>query len=131
MIRLAPFLALLFALVLAGCGRPGQGQLTTYVIGSPELVDAHEDPATHVWESAPWAADGIAWIPFRPHEQVQLEHGLGRAPTAVLTYLSFTMDGATPSLAAGDLSRVVQADETFVTVWNDTNGTYFVRVVIE
>ena len=126
--RLVP--CLLFALAL-GCGRPGQGDLTMYAVDNPALVDAREDPVTHAWSSAPWHGPGVTWIPYRPHEQVQLEHHLGRVPTAILTYLSFTMDGQTPSLAAGDLSRVVRVDENFVTVWNDTNGTYFVRVVVQ
>jgi hypothetical protein len=82
-----------------------------------------------VWSSAPWAGPGVTWIPFGPHEQVQVEHTLPRAPSTVLTYLSFTGSGESPSLAAGDLTRVVDVSGTTVTVWNDTNGSYFVRVV--
>ncbi len=88
------------------------------------------DPTSGIWSSAPWAGGGVTWIPFRPHEQVQVEHTLPYTPSVVLTYISFVQTGETPSLAAGDLSRVVDVSGTTVTVWNDTNGSYFVRIAL-
>jgi hypothetical protein len=123
-------LALVFCgLALASCGRPGLGDLTVYTMTSPELALADTHPTSGVWSSAPWAADGVTWIPFRPHEQVQVEHDLPYTPSVVLTYIAFTASGETPSLSAGDLTRVVDVSGTTVTVWNDTNGSYFVRIV--
>jgi len=51
-------------------------------------------------------------------------------PTGVLTYISFTADGFDPSQAAGDLARLVSVTPDHVTVWNDTNGSYFARIVV-
>jgi hypothetical protein len=51
-------------------------------------------------------------------------------PTSVFVYLSFVQTGTSPALAAGDLARVVDVDASTVTVWNDTNGSYFARVVV-
>jgi hypothetical protein len=148
--RLAALVSLV-VLALAGCGRPGLGDLTIYAAGDEELANAGLDDGG-VWSSTPWACSsypeeatcsavpgctfattctnsGLAWIPYRPHEQVQVEHSLMYTPSMILTYISFVSTGDTPSLAAGDLTRIVEVDETTVTVWNDTNGSYFVRVV--
>jgi hypothetical protein len=72
----------------------------------------------------------VRWLPYPPRGQVQVEHSLGRVPTTVFVYLSFMPTGVSPALAAGDLARVVEVDASTVTVWNDTNGSYFARVVV-
>ena len=154
MTRAATFV---LALGLAACSRPGLGDLTVYVQGDPELSRSGISDAG-VWSSAPWACsayeemptcadtagcmwdeetaqcilaatDALTWLPFRPHEQVQVEHTLLYTPSVIHTYLSFVSTGDTPSESAGDLTRVVEVSETTITVWNDTNGTYFVRIV--
>lgn len=147
--RLVGFVSL--ALGIASCGRPGLGDRTAYMAGDPELASAGRNMDTGVWSSAQWgcatfatmpdcmAVSGctwmesctgaVTWIPFRPHEQVEVEHDLGYAPTVILTYISFTSTGDTPSQSAGDLTRIVDVSTSTLTVWNDTNGSYFVRIV--
>lgn len=114
---------------LGACGRPQPDVLVIYPVDAPELAMASTDPETGSWQSAPWS--GIDWIPYPPRGQIQVEHALGRVPTTVMIYLSFDPDGSTPALAAGDLARVVDVDASTVTVWNDTNGRYFARVVVQ
>ncbi|MBN8615425.1 MAG: hypothetical protein J0L92_32820 [Deltaproteobacteria bacterium] len=116
---------------LGACGRPQPNAVVVFTVGSPELAMASIDPETGSWQSAPWAGDGVAWLPYPPRGQVQVEHALGRVPTTIMVYLSFAADGSTPALAAGDLARVVDVDASTVTVWNDTNGRYFARVVVQ
>ena len=109
----------------------------TFARTDPEMPTV-DDPARS-WESSPWwdgssmdcrVPESAAWIPYRPTSQVLIEHDLGRVPTGVLVYLSFTACGQNPALAAGDLARIASVDDRQVTIWNDTNGSYFVRVVV-
>ncbi len=116
-------------MLVPACGLPAPGGVVVFAAGSPELAMASIDPESGSWESAPWSPGEMGWIPYPPRGQIQLEHGLGRVPRTVLVYLSFERTGTSPGLAAGDLARLVDADETTVTVWNATNGTYFARVV--
>ena len=82
-----------------------------------------------VWESAPWT--GTSWVSYTGHLTLQVDHGLGDRPNAVLTYLAFDPSGAGSGLAAGDLARVIDVTDTSVTIRNDTDGDYFVRLVLE
>jgi hypothetical protein len=94
-------------------------------------ADADKNPIS--WESSPWSlpdAMMTEWIPYQPHALIHITHPLGRVPTAVLVYISFVEDGSTPALAAGELARVVDASTGDVTVWNDTGGTYWCRIVL-
>jgi hypothetical protein len=115
---------LVFALLATGCGLP-TGDVVRYDLDSPELANASVEEG--VWESAPW--EGTEWIPFTGRLTIELEHTLGRTPRGVLVYLAFDPDGTDPGLAAGDLGRTIHADEEIVAVMNDTNATYFTRVV--
>lgn len=120
------------ALLGAGCGKPPPGGVVAYDQGAPELAMSGVDATTGVWQSAPWGGEGsgVTWIAYPGRVQVQVEHGLGRVPTGVLVYLSFLENGDDPALAAGDLARVTQIDETHVTIWNDTNAGYYARIVV-
>jgi hypothetical protein len=115
----------LAALLLTGCALP-TGDMVVYTAASPELAGASVSPEG-IWESSPWS--GTPWIAYPERITVQLEHTLGRAPRAVLVYLSFDADGIDPVLAAGDLASIVEVTETTITVRNDTNAALFVRVV--
>jgi len=117
---------------LGACGRPAPGSVGVVTAASPELAMSGIDPESGTWQSAPWAdgAGMVRWLPYPPRGQVQVEHSLGRVPTTVFVYLSFMPTGVSPALAAGDLARVVEVDASTVTVWNDTNGSYFARVVV-
>ncbi|GAB4198394.1 MAG: hypothetical protein OHK0013_07440 [Sandaracinaceae bacterium] len=129
----SPLAALAFvtsiATAIVGCGRPPPGGVVIFTASSPELSMASIDPETGSWESAPWSPGETGWIPYPPRGQIQVEHGLERVPRVVLVYLSFDRSGAAPGLAAGDLARIVDADERTITIWNDTNGSFFARVV--
>ncbi len=120
-----------FVMPLGACGRPQPNPVVVFTVDSPELAMASIDPETGSWQSGPWAADGVTWLPYPPRGQIQVEHALGRVPTTVMVYLSFDATGANPALAAGDLARVVDVDASTVTVWNDTNGRFFARVVVQ
>lgn len=128
--RLARLAALLsFATLAASCGKPGPGILVPYSLDGG-LPSAMLDPATNVWESSPWSGTDVHWLPYGPHVQLQVQHGLTRMPTGVITYISFVENGLDPSQAAGDLARIVEVTEDHVTVWNDTNGSYYARIVV-
>jgi hypothetical protein len=126
--RYVPSLLFLLA-ALPACGRPAPGALRTYTADAPELAMASIDPASGAWESMPWT--GTDWLPYGPRAQLQVTHGLGRLPRTVLVYLAFDELGSDPACAAGDLARVIEVTDTTVTVWNDTNGIYFARIVVQ
>ena len=85
--------------------------------------------AAGVWESAPWT--GATWVGYPGHVTLRVDHDLGRRPAAVLVYLAFDAAGTGPALSAGDLARVVEVADDHVTIRNDTDGDYFVRLVLE
>lgn len=120
-------LALGGALPSAGCVMPS-GEFVSYAADSPELAHASVSPEG-VWESVPWSGQDTPWLPFPPRVTVELEHTLGREPRVVLVYLAFDAGATDPALAAGDLARIVEVTNTTITVHNDTNGSYFFRVV--
>ncbi|UJR80550.1 hypothetical protein [Sandaracinus amylolyticus] len=120
---------------IAGCERTPPGEIVVIPLGDDLL--AHQvidrDATTgevRSWASAPLDAEDDTWIPYPGRIRIQVEHDLGRAPNGVLVYLSFTDDGRTPALAAGDLARIEVVNEDHVVIWNDTNGNYFARVVV-
>ena len=124
------------AALLGSCSKPGPGNVVMYFT-TPDgsMLDggiplAMTIPGNTSWESSPWMGTDVHWLPYGAHVQLDLHHDLGRVPTGVITYLSFTEDGMDPSQAAGDLARIVTVDMDHVVVWNDTNGIYFARVVV-
>jgi hypothetical protein len=127
--RHVPSVLFLLAAALPACGRPAPGTLRTYAADAPELAMASIDPVSGTWESVPWT--GADWLPYGPRAQLQVTHGLGRLPRTVQVYLAFDELGSDPASAAGDLARVIEVTDTTVTVWNDTNGVYFARIVVQ
>ena len=119
----------LLALFAPGCGKPGPGNVVVYSLDGG-LPMSMIDPSTQTWESAPWSGPDVHWLPYGPHVQLQVQHALGRQPTGVLTYISFVENGQNPSQAAGDLARLIEVTDDHVTVWNDTNGSYYARIVV-
>ena len=113
-----------FAIFLVGCGLP-TGDMIIYPADAPELAAASVEDG--VWESMPWT--GSEWLPYPPRATIEVEHGLGRTPRTVLVYLSFEPSGEEPALAAGDLARFIEADDTTLTVRNETSARFFARVV--
>lgn len=126
-------LAAAVSVLVCGCGKPGPGT-PIELNGDPAMGDLSTELAMSGlsgdgWQSAPWT--GAPWIAYSPRAQIRITHPLGRTPRTVLVYLSFVEEGTTPALAAGDLARVLTVTSSEITIWNDTNGTYFARVVIE
>ena len=123
-------LALASTLLTGACGGPRTpAGLVVYTADAPELSMASVDSESGSWESAPWRAGDTGWLPYPPRGQLQLEHGLGRIPQTVIVYLSFDRAGMNAAQASGNLARVVEVDASTLTVWNDSNGSYFARVV--
>jgi hypothetical protein len=123
--KLAPLALLLTS--LAACALP-TGETEVYTADSEELAHASVS-ADGVWESVPWEGQDTPWLEVGSRITVELEHTLGAEPRVVLVYLAFDPEATDPALAAGDLARVVDVTDTTVAVKNDTNATYFVRVV--
>lgn len=86
------------------------------------------DEPIRSWSSTPW--NGQPWIPYPGRAVLDIDHPLDRVPHGVLVYVSFTEDGLNPGLAAGDLAQVREMTADRVVIWNNTNGAYFVRVVL-
>ena len=126
-------LALVSSLAISACtGTPPAGILVVYTTESPELAMASIDPESGSWQSAPWRQSADSrWLPYPSRGQLQLEHNLGRTPQNIIVYLAFEQTGMSPAHAAGNLARIVDADDTTLTVWNDTNGNYFARIVAQ
>lgn len=85
-----------------------------------------------VYETAP--ADGT-FLPFEGGTVWHLKHGLGRVPTSVQVYTSFTDHPNDPyaggsSAGAGNESLVLQVTDQDVVVKNDTCSGFYVRVVV-
>lgn len=81
------------------------------------------------WQSVAWRGDD--WHRFPGRAELELAHGLGEEPQLVMVYLSFAPDGDPSALAAGDLAQIISVDSIAVTLLNQTNQDYFLRVVIE
>ena len=80
------------------------------------------------WQSVNWLGD--LWLRYPGRSTIVMEHALEREPSTVLVYLSFDEDGAGSALTAGDTARIVSVDERFVTIRNDTDADFFMRVVV-
>jgi hypothetical protein len=102
----------------------------TCVLSEADLAEAALTDAG-VWQSAPWASATVGWTSFPDRTKLVLPHPLGRIPTSVEVYLSFYTDGASSFLASGDLARIMRVDADSVTLANNTNECFYVRLVLE
>jgi len=119
------FVGMSATLLLVACGDGAVGP--TIEIGSADLpTSAGVDDRGH-WQSSAWDQD---WIEYPGNTTLNMEHGLGRTPRAVLVYVSFSPDGFGAGLAAGDAARVVAADDQHVAIQNATRENFFVRVAL-
>jgi len=134
---------LLVGLAIGGCERPPAGGLDVIPSGPDDtrLSRASAFPAGATgdevtsWESTPWndndpETTDPPWLAYPAHGQLQVHHGQGRVPSGVIVYIAFVEDGQNPAVAPGDLTRIVEVNDDFVTVWNDTSSGYFARVVL-
>lgn len=85
-----------------------------------------------VWESAGWPpAPRCEWLPFEGRTTVELAHDLGPlTPRDVSIFLAFEPDGRSAAPAAGDLARILAVDSETVTLRNETNQDFFLKVVL-
>jgi len=125
-------LTLLFAvatlpLALTGCGEAAAQ--TPERVEAADLPCADFDPTLDEWETAGWFGGTCDWIEFRPRTSFEVVHPLGRIPKSVLIYTSFTADGASATMASGDSGLILGATSETVTVRNNTEQRFFLRVV--
>jgi hypothetical protein len=119
-------------LLFAGCGS---------VCGDPEdrLVPLTELPcnmtsADGVWESHPWPPiedEQCYWLEFRGCSQYEIEHPLGRKPGSILGYTSFDPDGGFATLGSGNSFIIEESSTSTVTIRNDQNQLFYLKLVLE
>ena len=114
------------ALLQVGCGTEGSGEVID-IAASNLPVTAGTDSTGH-WQSSAWNAD---WIRYEGETSLRLEHNLGRVPSAVLVYISFSPDGHAAGLSAGDSARMIAVTETHLTIQNALRENFYVRVVLQ
>jgi hypothetical protein len=91
--------------------------------------------ASRKWQSAPW--QNAEWTSLPGKTRVRLEHDLGREPDSVDVYLSFEKDdsdreGTRSSFpAAGDMARITDVTDSTITIKNNTEQSFCLRVVLE
>ena len=122
--------------ILAGCSSGGSSKDENIVVtADDDLLDYAALDDRGSWSSAPF--QNSPWIPFGPGAEVQIEHGLGRVPTLILSYISYTPDDRNDSeprvfsAAAGDVANVLEVNETYITFKNRTRGKFAMRVVLQ
>lgn len=120
-------LSALVPLAAPGCG--DAAAQNPEQVTAADLPCADLDPTLDEWESAGWFGDTCAWIEFRGTTSYEIEHPLGRVPKAVLLYISFDETGASATLASGDAGLVLGATADTVTVRNNTQQRFYLRVV--
>lgn len=122
--------AALGSLVLsAAAGGCGDASAREYVVLDLDDLppSAGLDPTGEGWQSVGWEGD---WHAYPGGVTLEVTHGLGRVPTAVLVYVAFDPDGRGAGLAAGDLARIVDVTETMVVVHNGTDADMFCRIAL-
>lgn len=126
------FLLVLGALGCSGADDPNYFELTADDLPQSAGVVCEgtgSDQERCAWQSSDWSGD--PWLPYPTQATLVVPHSLGRTPTAVFVYISFSESGASAALAAGDLARIAEVNESHVTVQNATNGEYFSRIVLQ
>lgn len=119
-----------FALLgCGGCGNEAQAQTPI------EVTPACPRSEGAVWESAPWPTTGAAatceWINFDGRQTYIIEHNRGAVPLLVAPYLSFHPNGDSSVPSAGDMTRIIAVDENTVTLRNNTNENFFLKLVLQ
>lgn len=94
----------------------------------------HASVVNGLWQSAEW---DTPWLSFPAKQAVTVEHELGVAPRLVQVYVSFSSDqcdrdvDTTALLASGNLARISNVNASSVTVRNDTQEAYCLRLVLQ
>ncbi|MBX3247347.1 MAG: hypothetical protein KF901_09205 [Myxococcales bacterium] len=127
---LATASALPLSCLLGGCGDAGAQAVIE--VSEAELPCASSAPG-EPWESTAWpdGSGACPWLRFEGRRTYRIAHGLGRAPRSVLVYLSFEEDGTSSAPSAGDMSRILTANDAFVELRNGVNQDFYLRVVLD
>jgi hypothetical protein len=125
MIHLRTAIALLLVLLAAACDT-GRDPETIYVFLDALPMSGVTDGGDG-WETNGWDE---AWLRYPGRSTLVLEHALGFVPAEVTVYLSFEEDGSAAALATGDTARIIDVDDAFVTIRNDTHADFFARIVL-
>lgn len=107
-----------------GCG---DAEAQDPVVVSTPCAEAAEG----AWQTSPFSpSTGCEWFEYRGDTSYRIEHGLGRAPVSLETYVAFAEDGRGSAVASGDIAVIVEVGETSVVLRNRTRETFFARVVL-
>ncbi|MFW6050525.1 MAG: hypothetical protein ACODAU_05090 [Myxococcota bacterium] len=117
------------AMALAGC--PGDPEARREIEVDPAQLCASLDPESGIWESTPWSDPACPWLEYPGQAALQIPHDLGRVPRVVLPYIAFDEDGMDGTLASGNTTVVWEVTDTTVTVANNTEETFFLRLVLQ
>jgi hypothetical protein len=115
--------------LLAGCQNADPSKRTVVL----EDLE-HASIVNGLWQSAEW---DTPWLSFPAKQAVTVEHALGVAPRLVQVYVSFSSDDCdrdvdtTALLASGTLARISSVNAESVTVRNDTQEAYCLRLVLQ
>lgn len=127
-----PLLALSLAVVLSGCtARAGELRDAR----DEELAEASFIEEANAWQSAP--ATRSLWITLPSYTPVRIPHGLGREPTLVIPYLSYTRNDKGKanerqySIGAGDVATISDVTEESLIINNRSYAEFYVRVVLQ
>lgn len=106
--------------VFAGCSTTCDSNSTSPV----RYTDGHTNAAKTFYESS---SPDEPFIPYPPGRQLDLVHGLSRAPDSVHVYVAFNPTGSYAQAAGNE--AVIEQNAEVVSVKNDTCTTFYVRVV--
>lgn len=122
-------LALLLGAAAIGCGDGGGGREAVEVPLSELPCQSLRDEG--IWESVPFPVSPCEWFDYQAQTTYRFEHPLGRAPSIVLGYISFSADGTGSTPASGDPFLIQDATDTTVTITSAQNQDFFLRLVLE
>lgn len=116
--------------LLAACSSANAAETITY--------DAADLPSSAGLVGTSWQSSGFyagetddEWLRFPARATVIIPHALGRTPAIVAPYLAFDAQGDGCAPSAGDLTRIVRVSDTTVTLRNDTNEDFFLRLAVQ
>lgn len=113
-----------------GCGESGGETIEV----SLDDLPCERETEDGQWESHPWPPledDACRWFPFSANNTYVFEHPLGRVPTLVVGYIAFGSDGVGATVASGNVLLVNGADASTVTLKNDQNQDFSLRLVLQ
>jgi hypothetical protein len=116
--------------LLAACSSANAAETIAY--------DTSDLPSSAGIVGTSWQSSGFysgesddEWLRFPARATVTIPHALGRTPAIVAPYLAFDARGDGCAPAAGDLTRIVRVSGTTVTLRNDTNEDFFLRLAVQ